>query len=285
MLSNAKPICLSLCDVPTVYSWKQSYYECLCYLGAKINSCIEEINNFQDNYKQYTDEQINILKEYLLKKNSEVYTYIDNISLDLNTKISQLNNDIKELETELNIKISEKEAELKKIISDLDDKVEQNKGTIYNYIARELEKVYKYIETYYCENIKVYNPVTGLYQSITETIASLYNNLRFFAITCIEFDNSLITCEEFDSLLMTASEFDIYAKERIYKDKLYYMFDPFTGEWVFYQNVIIKLAELHMSSPITAKEFDLLDLTVTGFSEKTITAWNFDNEAKKYLIQ
>lgn len=63
MTEELKPLFpLLCCDVPSVYSNKQSYYECLCYIGYKVNECINAINGFTDAYKQYTNEKVEALK-------------------------------------------------------------------------------------------------------------------------------------------------------------------------------------------------------------------------------
>ena len=61
------------------------------------------------------------------------------------------------------------------------------------------------------------------------------------------------------------------------------MHSPFTGEYVFYQDIINQLAELHFNNPITASEFDALLLTVTAFEAKALSAYTFDSNAKTAL--
>lgn len=75
MQEEIKPLYpLLCCDVPSVYSNKQSYYECLCYIGYKVNECIEAINGFTNAYKQYTDEKVSQLKN--MSTNSTVISII-----------------------------------------------------------------------------------------------------------------------------------------------------------------------------------------------------------------
>lgn len=52
------------CDVPTVYSNKQSYYEVLCYINYKLNEVIDLYNSFEMDYKTYVDSQLDSVKRY-----------------------------------------------------------------------------------------------------------------------------------------------------------------------------------------------------------------------------
>lgn len=95
MANELKPLVpLLCCDVPSVYSNKQSYYECLCYIGYKVNECIDAINGFTDAYKQYTDEKVSELKTYIDGLNRDIYNHITevetNIRHDMDTRDNEL---------------------------------------------------------------------------------------------------------------------------------------------------------------------------------------------------
>lgn len=110
MTGDIKPLFpLLCCDVPSVYSNKQSYYECLCYIGYKVNQCIDAINGFTDAYKQYTDEKITQLKAYIDSINTDIYKHITevetNIREDMNAKDTELDEKINRVQTQLLDKI------------------------------------------------------------------------------------------------------------------------------------------------------------------------------------
>lgn len=277
MVEELKPLVpLLCCDVPSVYSNKQSYYECLCYIGYKVNECIEAINGFTDAYKQYTDEKIAGLKKYIDDLNTDIYKHITevekNIREDMNAKDTELDEKINKVQTNLLNKISA----LNILIYDLNDETRA-------HIDTEVKKLYDYINEYIPNNMEVLNPVKGYRTSLNQALADMYDNLRYYALTCNEFDSLNLTCAEFDSLLINCSEFDLYGAKRFRVDSNLYMHDPFSGKYVFYQDVIYKLAELHFNNPITASEFDTLLLTVTGFEAKALSAYIFDSNAKTAL--
>lgn len=277
MANELKPLVpLLCCDVPSVYSNKQSYYECLCYIGYKVNECIDAINGFTNAYKQYTDEKIAGLKKYIDGLNTDIYKHITevekNIREDMNAKDTELDEKINKVQTNLLNKISA----LNILIYDLNDETRA-------HIDTEVKKLYDYINEYIPNNMEVLNPVKGYRTSLNQALADMYDNLRYYALTCNEFDSLNLTCAEFDSLLINCSEFDLYGAKRFRVDSNLYMNDPFSGKYVFYQDVIYKLAELHFNNPITASEFDALLLTVTGFEAKALSAYIFDSNAKTAL--
>lgn len=277
MTGELKPLVpLLCCDIPSVYSNKQSYYECLCYIGYKVNECIEAINGFTEAYKQYTDEKIAGLKKYIDNLNTDIYKHITevekNIRDDMNAKDTELDEKINKVQTQLLDKIGV----LNILIYDLNDETRA-------HIDTEVKKLYDYINDYVPNNMEVLNPVRGYRTSLNQALSDMYDNLRYYALTCNEFDSLNLTCTEFDELLINCTEFDLYGAKRFRVDSNLYMHDPFTGECVFYQDVIYKLAELHFNNPITAREFDALLLTVTGFEAKALSAYTFDSNAKTAL--
>lgn len=55
------------------------------------------------------------------------------------------------------------------------------------------------------------------------------------------------------------------------------------GEFENFKNVLNDLADLHKLNPITAGEFDDLELTAEQFDNKELTAYDFDFNAKTLL--
>lgn len=277
MANELKPlVTLLCCDIPSVYSNKQSYYECLCYIGYKVNECIDAINGFTDAYKQYTDEKIAGLKAYIDGLNTDIYKHIaeveKNIRDDMDKKDTELDEKINKVQTQLLDKIGA----LNILIYDLNAETRA-------HIDTEVKKLYDYINDYVPNNMEVLNPVKGYRTSLNQALADMYDNLRYYALTCNEFDSLNLTCTGFDGLLINCTEFDLYSAKRFRFDSNLYIHDPFTGEYVFYQDVIYKLAELHFNNPISASEFDALLLTVAGFEDKTLSAYTFDSNAKTAL--
>ena len=144
-------MCIGLCDVPSVYSNKQSYYEVLCYINYKINECIDAINGFTDAYKKYTDQEIAKLKEYVDGLNNDMKEYVDGQVATLDKKIDDNYNT-------LDSKIDSVQQELQSNIDTLTNLVYKLNKDVYDYIETEINKLYRYIDTYGCKNIKCLNP-------------------------------------------------------------------------------------------------------------------------------
>lgn len=277
MTEELKPLVpLLCCDIPSVYSNKQSYYECLCYIGYKVNECIDAINGFTDAYKQYTDEKVAELKTYVDGLNNDIYNHIAEVE-------KNIRNDMNKKDAELDKKIDDVQNNLIERINKLNVLIYQLNSETRQYIDSEVTKLYEYIKLYTPNNIKVLNPVKGYYTSLNQALGDMYDNLRYYALTCHEFDSLNLSCKEFDNLLLSCTEFDLYGAKRFRVDSNLYMHNPFTGKYVFYQDVINQLAELHFNNPITASEFDALLLTVTAFEAKALSAYTFDSNAKTAL--
>lgn len=278
---------LACCDVPTVYSNKQSYYECLCYLGYKINECINALNDYQDDYQKYTDDKVAELKDYVDGLNSKMKTYVDGRWNDLNTHINsvytELNGDITTLDAKLDAEIARVEADIAEKVEQLNQLIEKVDGDLREYVDLSIEQVYRYIRDYYVNSIKIYDPSTGVYTSIQQALENVYNAVRYFSITAEEFDGVGLTAKQFDDNNLLAAQFDLYGVFIFGKPSFLYMNNPLTGELQFYQDVISSLADLHRDNPITASAFDALLLTATAFDGKNITAENFDNNAANLL--
>lgn len=267
---------LLCCDIPSVYSNKQSYYECLCYIGYKVNECIDAINGFTDAYKQYTDEKVSELKTYVDGLNNDIYNHIAEVE-------KNIRNDMSKKDAELDKKIDDVQNNLIERVNRLNVLIYQLNGETRDYIDSSITKLYDYINNYMPSNMQVLNPVKGYYTSLNQALGDMYDNLRYNALTCNEFDTLNLTCTEFDNLLLSCTEFDLYGAKRFRVDNNLYMHNPFTGEYMFYQDVINQLAELHFNNPITTSEFDALLLTVTAFEAKALSAYAFDSNAKTAL--
>lgn len=216
---------LSCCDVPTVYSNKQSYYECLCYLGYKLNETIETLNSYSDDYKLYTDTAIANLKIYVDKQLSDVKDYTDAHVMELDKKLSS--------------ELGELKKNIKESLDYIDKKVEELNALTNNKFDREITTLYDYIKNHLSDEIRAYNPTTGLYDTISDCLSDMYAALRYLGITCRDFQNSEFTCEELDSMkTLTALLFDLYGKYKFKKVKELYMFRPYDGKYVYYQDAI-----------------------------------------------
>lgn len=280
---------LNCCNLPSVYNDKQSYYEVLCYLENKINECISSINKYTDSYKEYTDTQIAQLKATL---ENEIHSLEEYVNTQVAVFKGYVDGKIAAVESDYNEKITKLEVSINRKINDISNSLTELTRTVYRlnsetyvYINQQIDRLIDYIDKYVCNNIQCYNPVTGQYDSICKILGDIYDSARYCGITCVEFDRLALTCNSFERLSMTAHDFDLYAGCKLIPSSQLYMFSPLTGEYVFYQDVIYQLAELHTNAPITVNEFDALkSLTCNSFVGYNMTAYTFDNTAKDILM-
>lgn len=280
---------LNCCNLPSVYNDKQSYYEVLCYLEKKINECISAINDYTNAYKDYTDTQIAQLKATLENEIHSLEEYVNTQVADfkgyVDGKIATVESDYNEKITNLEVSINRKINDISTSLTELTRTVYRLNSETYVYINQQIDRLIDYIDKYVCNNIQCYNPVTGQYDSLCKILGDIYDSARYCGITCDEFDELELTCNSFERLSMTAHDFDLYAGCKLIPSSQLYMFSPLTGEYVFYQDVIYQLAELHSNAPITVNEFDTLKtLTCNSFADYNMTAYTFDNTAKDLLM-
>lgn len=280
---------LSCCNLPSVYNNKQSYYEVLCYLEKKINECISAINGYTDAYKNYTDTQIAQLKATLESEMDSLEAYVDSQVAEfkeyVDGKITIVESDYNEKITKLEVSINKKINEISKSLTELTKTMYRLNAETYSYINQQIDRLIDYVDKYVCENIQCYNPVTGQYNTICKILGDIYDSARYCGITCNEFDGLELSCNRFEALSMMAHDFDLYAGCKLIPSSQLYMFSPLTGEYVFFQDVIYQLAELHSNTPITVNEFDALtSLTCNTFAGYNMTAYTFDNIAKDILM-
>lgn len=279
---------LLACDVPTVYSNKQSYYECLCYIGYKLNEAIEAINTFTDDYKSYTDKKVLELKEYVNNLNKDLKTYVDSIDERINDRIdievSELDDKIKDLEKSVSRQISE----IINLVYKLNDEMK-------DYVDVLIEQVYAFIKTYIPSHIIVMNPTKGYETSLDEALADMWDDLRYYGLTCNEFDSLHLTCNVFENYYLSAHDFDLYGKKRLVKDSELYMFNPNTGEYQFYQDVIYYLIDrYHRATGASATQHDSASklsyntttyaFNVSNFDKSNYTCINIDTYGANYFI-
>lgn len=267
--------------LPLSYDNSLSYYEVLCKLISKVNDIISELNKIDVN--EITQEVLSLVRDELQSEISEVYQYVDDLEERTNHNFNAVYEDMAENYNELDNKYTEITNTLNQKIEELNTLMLTLNRNVYEYINNEIKRVYDFIETYQFETVKCYNPVNGMYEPICRVFGSIYDALRYLGITALDFDSMELTCNRFESQSLSASKFDLYSAYYFHKIKDLYMFNPFNGKYMFYQDVIMQLASLHMVSPITATEFDGLKLTVTTFDSKNITAYDFDNNGKGLL--
>lgn len=248
-------------------------YKMLCKIAGVVNTIQEYLKDLNfEQYIEYVDTQIANLKTYVDSQDILIRNYIDK-----QTEIvkNYTDEEIAKLNLEL-MQYINNQINLIKQYSDNQDLL------LKNYIDEEIQKVYKEIEKIATKGIKVYNPTTGQYDFLQNTINDLYTYLRYYGITANEFDSLGLTAQNYDGKLITAREFDLFSKQVLMINWCCEMYSPITGEVEKISQIINELASLHKTE-ITAIEFDNLDLTAENFDNKDLTAYQFDWQGKVLL--
>ena len=80
------------------------------------------------------------------------------------------------------------------------------------YVDSQISQVNERIDEVEVGAVNVYNPLTGLVEPIGDVIDDLYNQLRYNAITCTEYDGLELTATTYDGYMITADNFDLNGK-------------------------------------------------------------------------
>lgn len=257
--------------LPTAFSDALTYEEQVCKIEYKVNEIIEYLTNSTSEWKEYTDQQIQILKSYV---DSQDLAYYNELKNQLDDSIADTQQKLAELKTYIDGKVMQLRSEFNQKIditmAEFDVKFQNFKKEIYDLINKF--------------TVTCFNPTNGKYETTCKVIQDLYESLRYQAATCMDFDASGITASQFDSLQMTCTEFDLYG---LIKLNLNYckcvMLSPFTGLKDTITNVI-KQAIQAFGNGITATAFDSrTDITCTFFDNKALTATQFDFESSTLL--
>ena len=143
--------------------------------------------------------------------------------------------------------------------------------------------------------------VKKAYEDFNADLTEIYRSLERLEQTDIQFSYQLTNLTgEYANLdnrltaLLTALDgafntidaalTDLNARvEDIETEATFYMYSPFTGEYVPLEEVIMELAQFHLADALTATEYDTLDLTAAYYDGKQLTAIQYDASGKTLL--
>lgn len=263
--------------LPLSYDDSLSYYETLCRFADKVNELIERLNLYQEEYRDYVDEQVSFLKTYIDEQDNATKTVLE-------IKMENLKNETERQMNELKLKLQEtldgvnnKLAEYSESLVRLYDFVvsDQNRQDIYfkNVLEEFYHKIWSLIDQY--TNI-IYNPTNGQLTTVEQAINDIWNILRYQAMNCIEFEWLGYSCEKWDSIGYSALDFDLYSGVK-YGKRICdcWMINPYTGEKSLVTDVIYTLIGMRAEG-LTTEQYDAKNLTASRFESTNITAYDFD---------
>lgn len=154
---------------------------------------------------KYLDDEIKKVDA----KYSGIYTIVEKIESDFITFKKEVEKTITDFKNE--------------VLSDVDNKLNYQYNQVVQllnqyqivfkaYVDSQITAVNQRIDDVEVGAINIYNPLTGLIEPIGDVIDDLYNQLRYNAITCSEYDALELTATTYDGYMITANNFDLNGK-------------------------------------------------------------------------
>lgn len=122
---------------------------------------------------------------------------------------------------------------------------------------------------------EIYNLVKGYKTNISFVIYDVYDALRYFAYTALQFTNAGYTAQELDDMLQEALELDINGYPILYGNERTCI-NPLTGMRAPICAILQDLALFASTRTWTALIFDGLNMDATTIDAKDVTAFDYD---------
>lgn len=245
--------------LPLVYDDSLSYYETLCKFLQKLNEVIDLYNNLQETFEGYVDAEILKLKEYVDSENTRQ-------------------------DEEFNGKIEFVYEEIQKQVTRLFKYIDDGDLILRNYIDSEIRELKEWVEESIIGNIIIYDPTTGYKNPLDVVMTHIYDALRYWGITCYQFDAAENTCNQLDGYHYTALEFDTKSLKILGKYYPHFIFSPVDGVYDTIQRVLYQWFQYHRENAIMANAFDGLEKDVNTLDGLDYTAYSFDDDADNIIV-
>lgn len=173
----------------------------------------------------FLEKDFDALTDYQMM--CKIFKYLDDKIKEVDNKygglfetVEKIEADFETFKTEVNQTIESFKAEvLQDVQSQMDSQynrvlelLNQYQIVFRAYVDSQINVVNERIDEIEVGAVNVYNPLTGLVEPITKVIDDLYNQLRYNAITCTEYDGLELTATEYDGYMITADNFDLNGK-------------------------------------------------------------------------
>lgn len=177
--------------IPSAYSGNLTYLEFCLNLAKSVNELIVEVEKLSTSVDGY-DERIKTVEDLVSELNDKI-AVIETVLTD-KASLEDLENGLNALKLQLQALIAE------------------NFTTLKEYSDAEDAKLQYQIDNFAVDNIKLYDPTTGLLSSLQTVIDNLFDSTRDEAITAGAYDALELTAGSYDALEITAIEYDRYGK-------------------------------------------------------------------------
>lgn len=172
--------------ISTDYRNNLTYVEYLLGILKKLNEMIEQVNSNTEFINGYSGD-IERLENEFNELVSENERFKLNLQIDINNQLSAFR---REVTNQLNVQI----AGLKAYVDEQDNELKD------------------YIDGIALGQIELYNPSTGMMDSLQNIINDMYDMDRTDAITATEYDGLELTATAYEAYDLTASDYDFHAK-------------------------------------------------------------------------
>lgn len=252
-------------EYETIYNWMNTHEAQYAELVTRISTLEAEIADFEAEINQRFDELKNSLEAY-------IYEQVQSALHELIVELGALEAALRQLRIDTSAEIIE-----------LRSGYQAADTALKFWLEARLEQFKNEIPD--LTTVNVWNPVRGAITSIQVCVNDLYDISRTGALTAYEYDSMELTAAEYDALNLSAYDYDNFARDilgraGIFKNPYYYMYSPFTGEYVTIITVINELAFLHRSDAFTASEYDAKQLTADDYDTLELTAYDYDWSGK-----
>lgn len=153
-------------------------------------------------------EYLNEMREQV-NKNTETAVEYEQYLLEIQAKVTQLEEDYNRFKVEINEEIDRRFAEL---TYQLESEINTQLAYMRYYIDTQYNELNQKIDDVIAGDIKVYDPTTGLLSPIQVVINNIFDMNRVDAISATEFDELELTATEFDEKEISAYNFDVSGK-------------------------------------------------------------------------
>lgn len=182
--------------IPLAFDESLSYLEMLGAICNELNETIEQVNANTDWINNYSGDLTDIQNRLTIAE--------QNINT-LTTNVNKNTQDIIDLRNDTAILVSALRNELIEIING-------NYNSLKNYVDIQDADLQYQIDNINIGATIIYDPTTGLADTVQNVINNLYQLTNKDGITAGEFDLLELTVTQFESYDMTAYEFDSQSK-------------------------------------------------------------------------
>lgn len=225
--------------LPLVYDDSLSYLEVLEKVKIKLNEVIDNINSWSDVIKNYTDQQVellrNELKVYIDQQDNLITVNLTELMQGLEQRVNnalalnqqemeQLKADYQESDRQLRQWVTEQLLDINQQFIQFENTVNAAIAGFKNYVDngdeegirytdKEIKRLEEIIKNIQINPVQmVICPVDGKVESIQKALNDMWYALTMWSLTAIEYDTLLLTAEEYDSYLLSAWQYDFLAR-------------------------------------------------------------------------